>query len=176
MAFVLPLLLAAGAASAALPAAALRCLSLDAPPSESRDACREALKSALPAEWIVPVRTSLVRLLATEARWDEVIAEYRALAELFPRDAEWPTRLGASLLLAAGQPAEAEAELREALRRDPRRALAWALLGDALASRQRFAEAVVAFEQAQSLEPGCLEARPALAEVLAASRRGQSWP
>ena len=122
------------------------------------------------------MRTTLIRLLAAEARWDEVVAGYRELAELFPQDAAWPTRQAAALLLGAGQPAEAEAPLREALRRDPRRAEAWALLGSTLASRQRFPEAVAAFERAQSLEPGFLDARPALLEVLAAARRGQSWP
>jgi cytochrome c-type biogenesis protein CcmH/NrfG len=164
------------AAAAPPPAAARQCLSLAAPPEQSREACRQALAGALPAEWIVPVRTSLIRLLAAEPRWDEVIAGYRELAEIFPQDAAWPTRQGAALLLGAGQPAEAESALREALRRDPRRAEAWALLGSTLASRQRFSDAVTAFEQAQSLEPGFLDARPALLEVLAAARRGQSWP
>jgi Flp pilus assembly protein TadD len=166
----------AAAASAPPPAAVRQCLSPAAPPEQSREACRHALAGALSAEWIVPVRTSLIRLHAAEARWDEVIAGYRELAELFPQDAAWPTRQGAALLLGAGQPAEAEAPLREALRRDPRRAEAWALLGSTLASRQRFSEAVTALERAQSLEPGFLEVRPALLAVLAAARRGQSWP
>ena len=172
----IPSLLFVLVAAAAPPAAVRQCLSAAAPPEQSREACRQALAGALPAEWIIPVQTALIRLLAAEARWDEVVLGYRALAELYPRDAEWPTRLGAALLLGTGQPAEAEAPLREALRRDPRRAEAWALLGSTLASRQRFSEAVTALERAQSLEPGLLDARPALLEVLAAARRGQSWP
>jgi cytochrome c-type biogenesis protein CcmH/NrfG len=172
----LPSLLFVLVAAAPPPAVVRQCLSLAAPPAESREACRQALAGARAGEWTIPVQTALIRLLAAEGRWDEVAAGYRALAELYPRDAEWPTRLGTALLLGAGQPAAAEAPLREALRRDPRRAEAWALLGSTLASLQRFSEAVTALERAQSLEPGLLDARPALLEVLAAARRGQSWP
>jgi tetratricopeptide (TPR) repeat protein len=163
-------------ADAAEPRSAVRlCLSREAPAPESLAACREAL-STVPAAKSVALRAYVARRLAAEARWDEVIVIHRVLADEQPADAEWPTRLGAALLLGAGRPAEAELALREALRRDAARAEAWGLLGGALASRQRYAEAVAALERAQSLDPGYLETRPALSELLAAARRGQGWP
>ncbi len=124
----------------------------------------------------MPVRAFLARRLAALGRWDEVTEIYSRLAAERPREAEWPVRLGAALLFGAGKPAEAETALREALRRGGASADAWALLGCALAAQRRYAEAVSALARAQALEAGYLQARPALAEVLAAARRGESWP
>lgn len=150
-------------------AAVRLCLSLEAPAEESLAACRQAAGT-------LPIRAFLARRLAALGRWDEAIEIYGALATERPREAEWPVRLGAALLFGAGKPAEAEAALREALRRNSASADAWALLGCALAARRQYAEAVSALERTQSLDPGYLQVRPALAEVLAAARRGESWP
>lgn len=170
-------LVAAGAAESPEARAAVRlCLSLEAPAEESLLGCRQAAALGLPAPGAVPIRAFLARRLAALGRWDEVIEIYSRLAAERPREAEWRVRLGAALLFGAGKPPEAEAALREALRRDGASADAWALLGCALAAQRKYAEAVTALERAQSLDAGSLQARPALAEILAAARRGESWP
>lgn len=173
---MLPLTLALLAAAAAPPASVRTCLGLDAEPEASLEACRQAAAQPLADEWSVLVRSSLARRLAWRGEWEDVIVLYRGLAAARIDEAEWPTRLGAALLFGAGRPAEAELALREALDRDAARAESWALLGSALASRRRFAEAVGAIERALALEPGLLDARPALSEILAAARRGEAWP
>lgn len=170
-------LVTAGAAESPEARAALRlCLSLEVPAEESLAACRQAAALALPAPGTLPIRGFLARRLAALGRWDEVIEIYSRLAAERPREAEWPVRLGAALLFGAGKATEAEAALREALRRDGARADAWALLGCALAAQRKYADAVSALERAQSLDAGYLQVRPALAEVYAAARRGESWP
>jgi tetratricopeptide (TPR) repeat protein len=173
---------AAPAQPAALPAgpearAAVRlCMSLESPAEESLVACRQAAAASLPAEWSATIRGYLARRLAAQAGWDEVIEIYRALSAERPGEAEWPRRLGAALLFGTGRPSEAEAALREALRRDDASAATWATLGCALATRGRHAEAVSAFERAQSKDGEYLQGRPALLAVLEAARRGESWP
>lgn len=176
LAALLALVAATAAESPEARAAVRLCLSLEAPAEESLAACRQAAALGLPAAGAAPIRAFLARRLAALGRWDEVIEIYGALAALRPREPEWPVRLGAALLFGAGKSVEAEPALREALRRDAGSADAWALLGCALAARRQYALAVSALERAQALDPGYLQVRPALAEVLAAARRGEGWP
>lgn len=176
LAAALALVAATAAESPEARAAVRLCLSLEAPAEESLAACRQAAALGLPAGGAAPIRAFLARRLAALGRWDEVIEIYGALAALRPREADWQVRLGTALLFGAGKPVEAEAALREALRRDAGSADAWALLGCALAARRQYALAVSALERAQALDAGYLQVRPALALVLAAARRGESWP
>lgn len=53
----------------------------------------------------------------------------------------------------AGRPSEAEAALREAVRRSPDRAEAWADLGDLLSARSAWTEAADAFRNVARLKP-----------------------
>jgi Flp pilus assembly protein TadD len=167
---------AAAAATIEARAAARLCLSIEAPPDESLAACRQVASLGLPADWSAPLRAYLARRLAALARWDEVAEVYRGLAADRPREAEWPRRLGAALLFGTERTDDAEAALREALRRDADDAEAWALLGCALTRRGQFAEAIAAFERAQANDADSLQSRPALKEALAAARRGAAWP
>jgi len=170
------LALVAAAESPEARAAVRLCMSLEAPAAESLAACRQAAAASLPPGWSATIRGYLARRLAAQAGWGEVIEIYRALSAERPSEAEWPRRLGAALLFGSGRPSEAEAALREALRRDGAGAPTWALLGCALAARGRHSEAVSAFERAQALDAEYLQVRPALLAVLAAARRGASWP
>ncbi len=173
---VAPAASAAAAASLEARAAARQCLSIEASAEESLAACRQAVALGLPAAWSAPVRAYMARRLAALGRWDEVAEVYRSLSAERPREAEWPRRLGAALLVGSEKADEAEAALREALRRNADDAEAWALLGCALTKRGQFAEAVEAFEHAQSLDAEFLLSRPALQQALAGARRGVAWP
>lgn len=157
-------------------AAVRQCLSFEVAVPDSLAACRQAVAFGLPPEWSAQIRAYLARRLAALARWDEVIEIYRGLAAEQVGDAEWARRLGAALLFGAARTAEAETAFREALRRDDASAESWALLGCALAAMGHHPEAVSAFERAESLDADCLKARPGLAEVFEAARRGETWP
>jgi Flp pilus assembly protein TadD len=72
--------------------------------------------------------------------------------------------------------AEAEPELREAIRLRPDDAEAQVLLGDALVRLGRAPDAVAAFEQALRLDANVLDQRPAARAAYDAARRGEKWP
>ena len=93
-----------------------------------------------------------------------------------PADAAVRVRLGAALLHMQDRAAEAEPELREAIRLRPDDAEAHVLLGNALALLGRAGDAVGAFEEALRQNPAVLEHRPAARAALVAARRGQRWP
>ena len=95
---------------------------------------------------------------------------------LRPLDAEAHLRLGSTLLFAVGEPAEAEAELAEAVRLEPGSAVARGFLALALAARGRLKEAADEFDAATSLDEHLLDHRPAMRAAFEAARRGEAWP
>jgi tetratricopeptide (TPR) repeat protein len=114
--------------------------------------------------------------LAGLRRWEEAVEVYRGAVRARPGDDDAQERLGHALLHLLGRPEEAVGPLQEAIRLRPDRASAHAELGIALAALGRATEAVAAFEQADRLDPGYLESRPAARATLDAARRGQRWP
>jgi tetratricopeptide (TPR) repeat protein len=152
------------------------CQSLEAAEDESLAACRRALARGLPADWSSAVRVTLARRLSALGLWEEVAFLYREESDAYPESGQGPLRLGSTLLLGLARPEEAESALREALRREPRLAMAEALLGTALNALSRFSESTAAFDRAAGLDPELFGSRPALAEVRAASQTGERWP
>jgi tetratricopeptide (TPR) repeat protein len=118
----------------------------------------------------------LAAQLAALQRWDEVVDTYRAAVGRRPADAQARLRLGVALLHMRDRPAEAEPELREAVRLQPADAVAQALLGNALALLGRPADAVAAFEEALRLDLAVLDQRPGARAAYDAARRGERWP
>lgn len=157
-------------------AAVRLCLSLEAPADDSLSGCRQALALGLHAEWALKLRLYLTRRLAALGRWDEVIGLYAELSRVRPEEAEWPLRLGSALFFGSDRRSEAEAAFREALRRDPGQAGAWALLGAALAAQGRNVDALAAFARERAIDPRYLDSRPALLEIESAARSGTAWP
>ena len=152
------------------------CQSLEAAEDESLAGCRRALARGLPPDWSSAVRIALARRLAALGLWEEVAFLYRQESDARPQSAEGPLRLGSTLLLGLARPEEAEPALKEALRRDPRSALAEALLGVALNALSRFTESAAAFARAAEIDPELFGSRPALVAVRAASEAGERWP
>jgi len=83
---------------------------------------------------------------------------------------------------APGNLDEAVAELRAALKRDPRQVEGWMLLGRALAGQQKFAEAADAYSRAVQLQPdqpevlvSAAQARMLAAEGQPADATAQAW-
>ena len=143
---------------------------------ESLAACRRAIELGLSPERLGPVRQIVARRLASLERWAELAEHFRADVALRPLDAEARLRLGSTLLFAVGQPAEAEAELAEAVRLEPSSAVARSLLALALAAHGRFQEAADEFDAATSLDEHLLDHRPAMRAAVEATRRGEAWP
>jgi tetratricopeptide (TPR) repeat protein len=148
-----------------------------APPGEAGlDPCRRALALDLAPARRSVVEGTLASRLAALDRWDEVVEVYREGARRRPEDGLAHLRLGTALLHAGAKPAEAEVELRQAVRLRPEDADAAGQLGLALAAQGRAAEAVAAFDQATRLDPRYLDQRPAARAALDAARRGERWP
>ena len=84
--------------------------------------------------------------------FDTPAAVFRAVASAMPTESEPRVGLGATLL-AQGDLAGAERELREATRLDGRNAEAWFNLGSALARAGKSEEAIQAYQQAVELRP-----------------------
>jgi len=139
-------------------------------------ACRRALELDLPAARQPAIEAALASKLSSLERWDDVIAVYRGAVSRRPADPGPRLRLGAALLHMQDRAAEAEPELREAIRLRPDDAEAQVLLGSALAQLRRYGDAAFAFEQAVRLDPAVLEHRPAARAAFEAARRGERWP
>ena len=138
--------------------------------------CRKALELGLPAGRQPAIEATLAARLSALARWDEVVEVYRGAVSRRPGDPQARIRLGAALLHMQDRAAEAEPELREAIRLRPEDAEAQVLLADALVRLERAPDAVAAFEQALRLDPTILDQRPAARAAYDASRRGEKWP
>ena len=143
---------------------------------DSLAACRRAIDLGLSPERLGSVRQIVARRLASLERWAELRDHFRADVALRPLDADVRLRLGSTLLFAMGEPAEAEAELAEAVRLEPGSAVARGLLGLALAARGRLKEAADEFDAATSLDDHLLDHRPAMRAATLAAQRGEAWP
>jgi len=139
-------------------------------------ACRKALELGLPPARQPAIEATLASRLSSLERWDEIVEVYRGAVSRRPADGQARIRLGGALLHMQDRAADAEPELREAVRLRPQDAEAQALLGNALALIGRAPEAVAAFEQALRLDPTVLDQRPAAKAAYEAARRGEKWP
>lgn len=92
-------------------------------------------------------RALLGELLETDRRWDDAIAEYRAIDPASPYG--WDARIRiAALLDQTGKTEEAVRELRALVAERPADWTAAVTLGDILRSREKFADAVGAYDLA----------------------------
>ena len=139
-------------------------------------ACRHALELGLPEARQPAIEVTLATRLADLGRWDEVVEAYRAAVARRPADAEARLRLGAALLHMQDRAAQAEPELREAVRLRPDDPESHVLLATALARLGRPADATSEFEQALKLDPAVLDHRPAAKAAYEAAREGRGWP
>jgi tetratricopeptide (TPR) repeat protein len=139
-------------------------------------ACREALELGLPPARQPAIEATLASRLSSLERWDEIVEVYRGAVSRRPADGQARIRLGAALLHMQDRAADAEPELREAIRLRRNDAEAHVLLGDALARLGRAPDAVAAFEEALRLDPTVLNQRPAARAAYDAARRGERWP
>ncbi|MGH7702911.1 MAG: tetratricopeptide repeat protein, partial [Gemmatimonadales bacterium] len=90
--------------------------------------------------------------------WDRAIRESRAAVETNPEDSSLLVELG-SVLLKAGNAAEAEEPLRQAGELNPRDARTPYLLGQALAQLHRPEEARAAFGRFMAVAPSSFSAQ-----------------
>jgi Flp pilus assembly protein TadD len=139
-------------------------------------ACRRALEAGLTPARASRVELTLAARLAGLARWEEAVEVHRRAAAQRPEDGEARRRLGAALLHGLGRPLEAETSLREAIRLGAGNARTWGDLALALVGLARHAEAVAAFDEALSLDPGFLAVRPGSRAAYEAARQGRPWP
>jgi tetratricopeptide (TPR) repeat protein len=136
-------------------------------------ACQSALALGLSPERAANAQQLLALNLSALDRWEEVVAAYRELARLRPKDATAHWRLGDAFLYGLGRPLDALPHLREAVRLAPALTGAQISLGVALNESGAHAEAVQAFEEAQRLDPRCFDVHPSARNVFDAARRGE---
>jgi tetratricopeptide (TPR) repeat protein len=137
--------------------------------------CRHALELGLAAPRKAIVLGVLARQLANLERWPEAVEVYRALVTESPDDADARLRLGEALLRGVGRAEEAVEVLGKAIDLGAG-APAYGALGAALNLLGRHTEALLAFQEAERLEPDFFEYRPAAREIRDASKRGERWP
>jgi Flp pilus assembly protein TadD len=143
---------------------------------EAVQACRLALQRGASMRTAPVLRHALVEALVELARFDEAVDALRESAQLAPGDAEAQLELGAGLLHLGGNASEAVPVLQAALRLRAADARAYGELALALHRLGQHAEAVAAFAEAQRLDAGYFEDRPAAQAACEASKRGESWP
>lgn len=98
-------------------------------------------------------------------RFDDAVDKYRLCLEEYGN--QWRTSANLSIALKeAGRPAEALATIREALIRDPHRALLWYNLALFLADEGDYQQSALAAEQAFRLEPEMFMAAAVQGEML----------
>ena len=110
------------------------------------------------------------RIRSEQGRFDDAIAEYRALIEQFPTSLGVRERL-ADTLLASGQAEDALPHYRWLLERQPQHAVWLGRLADALALSGREADAEAAYRQALDVDPRATTAHMGLARSLLKSGR-----
>ena len=135
---------------------------------------RRALELGLPPARQPAIEAALASKLAALERWDDVIAVYRSAVSRRPDDGGCACGSAPPSADMQDRAAEAEPELREAIRAAPDDAEAHVLLGNALALLGRAGDAVGAFEEALRLDPAVLDHRPAARAAFEAARRGAS--
>jgi tetratricopeptide (TPR) repeat protein len=151
-----------------------RCL--EARRAAAVEACRTALAvPSLPRAASI-VRQALVDALVEEARFEDAVAVLREGARLAPEDPGALLKLGRALLHLSGNASEAVAVLQASIRLRGDDARAYAELGLALHRLGQHPEAVAAFAEAERLEAGYFEDRPAARASYEAARAGRSWP
>lgn len=120
-----------------------------------------ALDTAIPdlAERVATLRVRVVQdrigraeRAAAAGRWDDARAAYRAAIEASP-DAAFLYRDLAAMERRAGRPETALELARAALVYDADDARAHVIIGDVLAERQEYAEALAAYQRAAAVEP-----------------------
>jgi tetratricopeptide (TPR) repeat protein len=110
----------------------------------------EAVKAARPD---LPLGDYLAGLVAeAEGRKEAAAASFEAALKLHPESAEPLTAL-VGLLVSQGRAEDAIARLSRVSREQPRNAVSRNLLGELLASRKRYPEAMAAFDEAVALTP-----------------------
>lgn len=97
-------------------------------------------------------------------RHDEAISAYRRTLQIAPAMSEALINLGVELFN-AGRPHEAVAPLEQAIRRTPEQAAGHHNLGVVLAELGRLDEAIHALDKADTLAPGAVSTRRALADT-----------
>jgi tetratricopeptide (TPR) repeat protein len=142
---------------------------------EGLASCRRALALGLKPDHAAVVLQVQAYKQVILLEWQEVVATYRELVRLRPKEARPHLHLGEVLLFALDDPTGALPVLQEAVRLEPT-ARAYVSLATALHAAGRQAEAVAAFDAAVSLDPEALALRVASRDVLAAARRGEQWP
>jgi tetratricopeptide (TPR) repeat protein len=146
------------------------------PREKGVEACRTALSLRLSLERRIAAQSVLAMHLASVERWEDAVAAYRELVRLRPNDGAARLRLGEALLYGLGRAEDALSVIDAALQLEAGSAEAHGSRGFALASLNRFGEAVTAFEQAQRLDPDYWRSRPAARAVFEAARRNEQWP
>ena len=122
------------------------------------------------------VRQLLVRRLAEQERFDELVALYREDTQEHPGESEGWRRLGTALLFLRADLPGALPALQEAVRLRAEEADSHLLLGVCLNGLARHPEAVAAFEEALRLDPEVMALRPAAKASFEAAQRGEGWP
>jgi Tfp pilus assembly protein PilF len=115
---------------------------------------REALQLRPTA---VEARYNLAKVMERQGRAGEAVEEYARAVDLRPDEPLFLNDLGCARL-AAGDPAGAEQDLRQALRRKSWE-VSWYNLGLALEAQGRAAEAAAAYDSALTISPGMEPAR-----------------
>jgi tetratricopeptide (TPR) repeat protein len=123
------------------------------------EALAKALGPASPVPWV-----ELGYALELNHRYDEALEQYDRAAEVAPRDPLGPLTGG---LRAArwGEAELAEPRLGEALRRDPRNAVAWHALGLVRTQRGDLDGAAIAYSSGLKADPRALEDHVGLATL-----------
>jgi len=143
---------------------------------EAVQACTAALQSGLGAHASGVVRQVLLATFVELSRLPEAVALVRAAALAAPADASAQLELGAALLHFADAADDALAPLQAAVQLRPGEARAYGELGLALHRLGQYPEAVAAFGEAERLDPGYFDDRPAAAAIYESAKRGQPWP
>ena len=117
------------------------------------------------AEDQMPARMLLASVFVDTTRFDDAIAEYRRLVEMFPLNPVPRERL-AALLLTHGSAADAVEQYRELLRYAPDNVVWQVSFARGLASGGHFDEAEAAYQRAVRLAPSNAQAHTGLAAVL----------
>lgn len=143
---------------------------------EAVQACTAALQAGLGARAAGIVRQVLLATFVELSRLPEAVELVRAAAQAAPGDASAQLGLGAALLHFADAADDALGPLQAAVQLRPGDARAYGELGLALHRLGQYPEAVAAFGEAERLDPGYFDDRPAAAAIYDSAKRGRPWP
>jgi protein O-GlcNAc transferase len=119
---------------------------------------------------LIPARCILAMLLQDSGEGQAALIEIGQAAALAPHDAT-THEIRASVLLALGRAADAEAAARLALVSEPRRVRAMEYLGLALDAQERVEETIEALQSSLALQPASALARQVLARRLLQTKK-----